>query len=455
MWNLRSLKISVMLVASGVALVAALPAKAQQVVLTPGGTAFMMPPVVETVATPIATPQLPPSTLPVQPGKSIYNGIEVEILADNDARIPENDRFADPKSVYVVGLMQDIPFRVPIEGIGKSAPTSKTMEEIMGLPPGSLLQPPMISAPIVLDKTDPRIPQGLTELGDYHVWAIDAKSLDPSVAPGTYQPYVTDRNGYIMLSREQVVVLVQEVKALSEKTARYNAVFGSQDATEARARLVLLNPELYTLRNLETSGQPVKDIKDDQGNIVVSRQWIINARIVEANNYLTGVKVEGIRNAEFTFGDALTYANNIFDYIPERLSDLNYSGYIPPAYATTDGILGNHSLTAQPSGMTPLGINPIAGSGAEFFSAVTTSGSGGISGSAISSPLTAFPTVSQSVIANQITSPVTSVTVQPSRNPTADFATTRSAPRNSVPEQLNQGVIDSPLSSSRIFPGMR
>jgi hypothetical protein len=38
MWNLRSLKMSVMLVASGVALVATLPVKAQQVILTPGGT---------------------------------------------------------------------------------------------------------------------------------------------------------------------------------------------------------------------------------------------------------------------------------------------------------------------------------------------------------------------------------------------------------------------------------
>jgi hypothetical protein len=48
-----------------------------------------------------------------------------------------------------------------------------------------------------------------------------------------------------------------------------------------------------------------------------------------------------------------------------------------------------------------------------------------------------------------------SVTVQASQNPTADFATTRSAPRNTVPEQLNRGVADSPLSNSRIFPGMR
>jgi hypothetical protein len=47
------------------------------------------------------------------------------------------------------------------------------------------------------------------------------------------------------------------------------------------------------------------------------------------------------------------------------------------------------------------------------------------------------------------------VTVQASQNPTADFATTRSAPRNTIPEQLNQGVIDSPLLNSRIFPGMR
>jgi hypothetical protein len=47
------------------------------------------------------------------------------------------------------------------------------------------------------------------------------------------------------------------------------------------------------------------------------------------------------------------------------------------------------------------------------------------------------------------------VTVQASQNPTADFATTRSAPRNTVPEQLNRGVVDSPLSNSRIFPGMR
>jgi hypothetical protein len=72
-------------------------------------------------------------------------------------------------------------------------------------------------------------------------------------------------------------------------------------------------------------------------------------------------------------------------------------------------------------------------------------------------------TVSPSVVVPGEVTPVVSqslpslppVTVQASQNPTADFAPTRSAPRNTVPDQLNQGIINSPLSSSRIFPGMR
>jgi hypothetical protein len=54
-----------------------------------------------------------------------------------------------------------------------------------------------------------------------------------------------------------------------------------------------------------------------------------------------------------------------------------------------------------------------------------------------------------------VQAPIAPVTIQASQNPTADFATTRSFSRNTVPEQLNRGVADSPLSSSRIFPGMR
>ncbi len=68
-------------------------------------------------------------------------------------------------------------------------------------------------------------------------------------------------------------------------------------------------------------------------------------------------------------------------------------------------------------------------------------------GNAQSVELIVTPTLTQPSIA--------SVIVQPSQNPTADFAPTRSAPRNTVPEQLNQGIINSPLSNSRIFPGMR
>ncbi len=68
----------------------------------------------------------------------------------------------------------------------------------------------------------------------------------------------------------------------------------------------------------------------------------------------------------------------------------------------------------------------------------------------IPEPAVSIPNVSPTTV-----STTSAVAVQASQNPTADFAPTRSAPRNTVPEQLNQGVINSPLSDSRIFPGMR
>jgi hypothetical protein len=70
-------------------------------------------------------------------------------------------------------------------------------------------------------------------------------------------------------------------------------------------------------------------------------------------------------------------------------------------------------------------------------------------------PLANAPSIKAMVNPTLTQSPVASVAIQASQNPSADFATTRSAPRNTVPEQLNQGVINSPLSNSRIFPGMR
>jgi hypothetical protein len=118
MWNLRSLKMSVMLVASGVALVTALPAKAQQVILTPAGTMFqptMMPgtemgggqPAPAPIALDPSVPRyeiLTPEQL--KPGKIIFRGNPVEILASDDPRISEQMRSEQlPGGVWVFGEM--------------------------------------------------------------------------------------------------------------------------------------------------------------------------------------------------------------------------------------------------------------------------------------------------------------------------------------------------------------
>jgi hypothetical protein len=503
MWNLRSLKMSVMLVASGVALVAALPAKAQQVILTPAGTMFQpttMPGTEIGSGQPAPAPIALDPSLPsydimrpdqIKPGKIIFRGKPIEILALDDPRISaEKKANATPDGIWVIEEYMPgfapIQQRSPVTFLAPPSTISPivwngTVQIGEKVPYGGI---GMIQGEVViLANNDPRIPaefQGL-DTGKSRFWALDSRALDPNLPVTLFKPFLVSAAYYgvtdaPILTKDALVSIVQQENA--DRAAQ--DFLASPIVAEARReqlRIILSNPEIYSV-NLKTWGKPVKDVVDAQGNVVLSKQQIIDARIHGAKFQLANNGNQFGRNAQWTIGDQY----NALGYIPETIDqlwngkiqfpELQESAKFYQQIITDRGIVANQ-LVPPPSGGTgnvttqgsseslflsgasvPL-AGSVAGSGAASFSAATVSGSGGISGSVIATPSTVFPTDSQSVMVNQVAAPVTSVTVQASQNPTADFATTRSAPRNPVPEQLNQGVIDSPLSNSRIFPGMR
>jgi hypothetical protein len=499
MWNLRSLKMSVMLVASGIAVVAALPAKAQQVILTPAGTMFqptMMPGTEMGGGQPAPVPIALDPSLPsydslrpeqIKPGKIIFRGKPIEILAPDDPRISaEKKANAAPDEIWVIqeympgftSIQQFSPVTFlappstisPIVWNGTVQIGEKVPYAAIGMMQGEV---------VILANNDPRIPAEFQSLdtGRSRFWAIDSRAIDPTIPATWFKPILVSPAYYGVVdaqipTKDALVSIVQKENA--DRAAQ--DFLASPIVAEARReqlRIILSNPEIYSV-NLNTWGKPVKDVVDAQGNVVVSKQQIIDARIYSANFQLANNDNQFVRNAEWKIGDQY----NALGYIPETIDQLwngkiQFPGLQDSAkfyqkIITDRGIVGDQLVSPLPGGtgnVTAQGSSgslflsgasvPLAGSGAASFSAATVSGSGEIPVSAISSSSTVFPTVSQPVIANQVASPVTSVIVQASQNPTADFATTRSAPRNTVPEQLNRGVVDSPLSNSRIFPGMR
>ncbi len=424
MWNLRSLKMSVMLVTSGVALVAALPVKAQQVILTPGGTMFQ-PMVIpgpeigsgQPAPAPIVAidPSLPSYDIltpeQLKPGKIIFRGNLIEILAPDDPRISEQRRLGQPPDT--VGIFWEATM------MGASyqprhfflAPPATNIKPIWdgNLRMGTRIPGFWGGEDVIVANDDPRIPENLRamDLGDLYYWAIDSRSLNPALPPDLFSPLLYTRNHAFMIPGKAAAdVRPEEVRAGIEQYQRELAWRNPPPGDSSDGIIIIVPP---VDRRDEIPWMP--ELRDDS----VSSNPI---------STLTPEEVaEAVRRGEMAYLFGSSAANQV--------TDTNLSSQSGP--------------TVAPGVIT----------GAASFSAATASGSGGISGSAISSPLTVVPTVSQPVIANQVASPVISVRVQASQNPTADFATTRSAPRNPVPEQLNQGIIDSPLSNSRIFPGMR
>jgi hypothetical protein len=501
MWNLGSLKMSVMLVASGVVLVTALPVKAQQVILTPGGTMFqpmVMPGTEIGSGQPVPAPivEIDPS-LPsydslrpeqIKPGKIIFRGKPIEILAPDDPRISaEKKANAAPDEIWVIqeympgftSIQQFSPVTFlappstisPIVWNGTVQIGEKVPYAAIGMMQGEV---------VILANNDPRIPAEFQSLdtGRSRFWAIDSRAIDPTIPATWFKPFLVSPAYYgvvdAQISTKDALVSIVQKENADRAAQDFLASPIVAEARREQLRIILSNPEIYS-SNIGTWGKPVKDVVDAQGNVVLSKQQIIDARIYGAKYQLAGGGDGSfIRNAEWTIGDQY----NALGYIPETIDQL-WNGKIQfpelqdsvkfyQKIITDRGIVANQlgsPLSGGTGNVTTQGSSeslflsgasmPLAVNGAASFSAATASGSGEIPVSAISSPSTVFPTVSQPVIANQLVSPVTSLTVQASQNPTADFATTRSAPRNTVPEQLNRGVVDSPLSNSRIFPGMR
>jgi hypothetical protein len=416
MWNLRSLKMSIMLVASGVALVAALPAKAQQVILTPAGTMFqptMMPGTEigggQPVPAPIALdPSLPSYDIltpeQLKPGKIIFRGNLMEILALDDPRISEQMRSGQPPDT--VGVFWEATM------MGASyqprhfflAPPATNIKPIWdgNLRMGTRIPGFWGGEDVIVANDDPRIPENLRamDLGDLYYWSIDSRSLNPALPSNLFSPLLYTRNHAFMIPGKAAAdVRPEEVRAGVEQYQRELA--WRNPPPDDPSEVIIIVPPVD--RRDEIPWMPT--IRDD------------------------------------------SVSSNPSTLTPEEVAETVRRGEMAYLHGSS---VADTNLASQSGPIVVSG-----GTGATSFSAATASGSGQIPISAISNSSTVFPTASQPVIANQVASPVTSVTVQASQNPTADFATTRSAPRNTVPEQLNRGVVDSPLSNSRIFPGMR
>jgi hypothetical protein len=409
MWNLRSLKMSVMLVASGVALVVALPAKAQQVILTPAGTMFqptMMPGTEMGGGQPAPAPIALDPSLPsydiltpeqLKPGKIIFRGNPVEILAPDDPRISEqmrSGRSAD--AVWVFGEIMAPGYAEVYyqpRHFFLAPPTTGISPTWDGnLRVGTRIPGFWGGEDVIVASDDPRIPENLRamDLGDLYYWAIDSRSLNPALPTDLFSPLLYTRNhGFMIPGKTAADVRPEAVRAGIEQ---YQRELAWRNPPPGDSSEIVIVPPVD--RRDEIPWMPT--IRDDD-NPQPSVGSLIPLKAVAQDSYDRDGRL--IQTKE--------------QAAAEIRREAEIQALYPGRLGVFDGSATVQSVT--PASATMSTLAPVA---------VT---------------LPAIP----------------SVTVQASQNPTADFATTRSAPRNTVPDQLNQGIIDSPLSNSRIFPGMR
>ncbi|MFM2431681.1 MAG: hypothetical protein RLZZ511_2894 [Cyanobacteriota bacterium] len=209
-------------------------------------------------------------------------------------------------------------------------------------------------------------------------------------------------------------------------------------ARREQLKLVISNPEIYSL-NPRTWGQPVKDVVDAQGNVVMSKQGIMAYRANQAQIELDGL----MRNMEFTIGDQY-----------EAL------GFIP---GTIDQVIAGKSDVPDAAGQAQfyrqLIIDRNIPDPGDFVPLTATNvGDAPLSGTNVLSVAPSLGTVSATAVspATIAVSPTRpTATIQGSQNPTADFAAANGFDRSRLPAQLNRQLMESPLSNSRVFPGMQ
>jgi hypothetical protein len=408
MWNLRSLKMSVMLVASGVALVVALPAKAQQVILTPAGTMFqptVMPGTEMGGGQPAPAPIALDPSLPsydiltpeqLKPGKIIFRGNLMEILAPDDPRISEQMRSGQPPDtvgVFWEATMMGASYQPRTFFLAPPAPN------VMPIWDGNLRVGTKVpgfawsSENVIVANDDPRIPENLRamDLGDFYYWAIDSRALNPALPPDLFSPHLYSLNqGFMSPGIAATNVRPEAVRTGIEQYQRELA-WRNPPPDDSSDGIIIVPP---VDRRDEIPWMPT--IRDDD-NPQPSVGSLIPLKAVAQDSYDRDGRL--IQTKE--------------QAAAEIRREAEIQALSPGRLGVFDGSATVQSVT--PASATMSTLAPVA-----------------------------------------VTLPVIpSVTVQASQNPTADFATTRSAPRNTVPDQLNQGIIDSPLSNSRIFPGMR
>jgi hypothetical protein len=437
MWNLRSLKISVMLVASGVALVAALPAKAQQVILTPAGTMFqptMMPGTEMGGGQPVPAPIALDPSLPsydiltpeqLKPGKIIFRGNLIEILAPDDPRISEQRRLGQPPDtvgVFWEATMMGASYQP------RSLFLAPPVTNVMPTWDGNLRVGTKVpgfawsSENVIVANDDPRIPENLRamDLGDFYYWAIDSRALNPALPPDLFSPHLYSRDQGFM----------------SPGIA----------ATDVRPEAVRAGIEQYQ-RELAWRNPPPDDPIDPDPLIggpggVRYSELIKGDKPDSSRAYTPEELAEAYRRGELFYPHGSSAPQAVVspsDFYKDLMPGITLGS------GTGTGLIDDGMYGARPY----TGIVQILD---ENTSRILTPEEVALFNQRYIKPYNpnAVNPLSQSLPSIQPT-----VTVQASQNPAADFATTRSAPRNTVPEQLNRGVVDSPLSNSRIFPGMR
>jgi hypothetical protein len=390
MRNLCALKLSAVVTIGSLAALAAMPAKAQQVILTPGGTMVMptMPGVPGDSNLPGGGIPVPELGLPqydiltqdqLKPGKLIFRGKQIEIMAPDDPRINEAMRLsASPDTVWVYTdyMVPGVPMVNNVNRAQLLAPPPTTnapsWDRIVRV--GLKIPGNFGSADnVIIAGNDPRIPENLRgiDLGGVYYWAIDARATNLSLPVDLFTPRL-----YSLVGDDG------------------NMGFGIEIA-KVNPESVAAGIQQYQRDQAWRNPPP----GDPSETVVVVPPG--------DRSYVTPLPTP------------------IFD---ETLTNIDYALGTPGSVVPTLAANGSSVTTVVASDAMSSVVTPVV------------------------APATASmppATIAVSPIARP------TATIQGSQNPTADFAAANGFDRSRMPAQLNRQLMESPLSSSRVFPGMR
>jgi Subtilase family/FG-GAP-like repeat len=148
----------------------------------------------------------------VKPGKVRLRGQEIEILADNDTRIPKSDRAPVSDTVYVIGIMNGVPLRVPVDYLTRPLPS---MAELLKVDP-KVLEPKINYTDILKEQADKsrnvlkENPIGQQEFTTRVINNAKFILNNPGfVRPNEKVSEVLDAQGKVLYTKDQVIKRLQ------------------------------------------------------------------------------------------------------------------------------------------------------------------------------------------------------------------------------------------------------